>query len=76
MMDTLRFHTLRWIRVSSDSSLGYEVEAFIDTTRTYFKTVWEDGYTEIVPIQALCTGETIKEPKTSSILSIYKSRKI
>jgi hypothetical protein len=71
-----RFHTLRWIRVNADSIAGCEVEEFIDTTRNYFRTVWADGYTEIVPIHAIHTGETIKIPKTSSNLSVYKSPKI
>ena len=76
MNDVLRFHTLRWIRVTSDSPAGYEVEEFIDTTRSYFKTVWADGYTEITDIHATHTGQAIKEPKTSSNLSVYKSPKI
>lgn len=71
-----RFHTLRWIRVNSGSISGCEVEEFIDTTRNYFKTVWADGYTEIIPIHAIHTGQTIKIPKTSSNLSVYKSPKI
>lgn len=71
-----RFHTLRWIRVNSGSIAGCEAEEFIDTTRNYFKTVWSDGYTEITPIHAIHTGQTIKEPKTSSNLSVYKSPKI
>ena len=68
----LRFHALRWIRVNSSN----EVEEFIDSTRTYFKTVWADGYYEIDDILALRTGQQAKEPKTSSILSIYKRPKI
>lgn len=76
MNGEVRFHTLRWIRVNSGSIAGCEVEEFIDTTRSYFKTVWADGYTEIVPIHAIHTGQTIKEPKTSSNLSVYKSPKI
>jgi hypothetical protein len=76
MNDVLRFHTLRWIRVTSGSISGYEVEEFIDTTRNYFKTVWPDGYTEIIPIHAIHTGQAIKEPKTSSALSVYKSPKV
>lgn len=76
MNDTLRFHTLRWIRVNSGSVAGCEVEEFIDTTRNYFKVVWADGYTEITKLHALCTGQSIKEPKTSSNLSVYKSPKI
>jgi hypothetical protein len=76
MNDVLRFHTLRWIWVNSGSVSGCEVEEFIDTTRNYFKTVWSDGYTEITPIHALHTGQSIKEPKTSSNLSVYKSPKI
>lgn len=71
-----RFHALRWIRVASGSVAGCEVEEFIDTTRNYFKTVWSDGYPEITPIHAIRTGQTIKEPKTSSNLSVYKSPKI
>ena len=76
MNDTLRFHTLRWIRVNTGSIAGCEVEEFIDTTRNYLKVVWSDGYTEITPIHALHTGQSIKEPKTSSNLSVYKSPKI
>lgn len=76
MNDTLRFHTLRWIRINSGSISGCEVEEFIDTTRNYHKTIWSDGYTEIVPIHATHTGQTIKIPKTSSSLSVYKSPKI
>lgn len=76
MNDTLRFHTLQWIRINSGSALGCEVEEFIDTTRSYHKTVWSDGYTEITDIHATHTGEVIKIPKTSSNLSIYKSPKI
>jgi hypothetical protein len=71
-----RFHTLRWIRVNSGSVAGCEVEEFIDTARNYFKTVWSDGYTEIVPIHALHTGQAIKEPRTLSNLSVYKSPKV
>ena len=76
MNGVTRFHTLRWIRVTSGSTAGCEVEEFIDTTRTYFKTVWTDGYTEIIPLYATHTGQAIKEPKTSSNLSVYKSPKI
>jgi hypothetical protein len=71
-----RFHTLRWIRVNSGSISGCEVEEFIDTTRNYFKTVWSDGYTEIIPIHAIHTGQAIKEPRTLSNLSVYKSPKV
>jgi hypothetical protein len=52
------------------------VEEFIDTTRSYFKTVWADGYTEITKLHAIHTGQAIKEPKTLSNLSVYKSPKI
>jgi hypothetical protein len=76
MNSEVRFHTLRWILVNADSIAGCEVEEFIDTTRNYFKTVWADGYTEITPIHAIHTGQSIKEPKTSSNLSVYKSPKI
>ena len=76
MNGVLRFHTLRWIRINSGSALGCEVEEFIDTTRSYHKAVWSDGYYEITELYATHTGETIKIPKTSSILSIYKSPKI
>ena len=76
MNGVTRFHTLRWIRVNTGSVVGCEVEEFIDTTRNYFKTVWADGYTEIVPIQETHTGQAIKEPKTLSSLSVYKSPKI
>ncbi len=76
MNGVTRFHTLRWIRINSGSTLGCEVEEFIDTTRTYFKTIWADGYTEITPLYATHTGQAIKEPKTSSSLSVYKSPKI
>ena len=76
MNNVTRFHTLRWIRINSGSTLGCEVEEFIDTTRNYFKVVWSDGYTEITPIYAIHTGQTIKEPKTLSNLSVYKSPKI
>ena len=71
-MSEKRFHALRWIRVHSEQ----EVEEFIDTTRSYFKTVWADGYYEITDIHATHTGEVIKIPKTSSNLSVYKSPKI
>lgn len=71
-----RFHTLQWIRVNSGSIAGCGVEEFIDTTRNYFKTVWADGYTEIIPIHATHTGQAIKEPRTSSNLSVYKSPKV
>lgn len=71
-----RFHTLRWIRVNSGSAAGCEVEEFIDTTRNYFKTVWADGYTEITKLYAIHTGQSIKEPRTSSNLSVYKSPKV
>ena len=71
-----RFHTLRWIRVNTGSVAGCEVEEFIDTTRNYFKVVWADGYTEITKLHTICTGQSIKEPKTSSNLSVYKSPKI
>lgn len=76
MNGEVRFHTLRWIRVNSGSVAGCEVEEFIDTTRSYFKTVWSDGYYEITDIHATRTGEVIKIPKTSSNLSVYKSPKI
>lgn len=76
MNGVTRFHTLRWIRITSGSSYGYEVEEYVDTTRNYHKAVWADGYTEIVPIHAIHTGETIKEPTTLSNLSVYKSPKI
>ena len=56
-----RFHTLRWISTNQATIAGLEVEEFIDTTRTYSKTVWADGYTEITEISAVHTGETIKE---------------
>ena len=68
--------TLQWISVGTGSIAGQEVEEFIDTTRTYFKTVWADGYTEINEICAISTGNAIKIPKTSSNLSVYKSPKI
>ena len=76
MNDVARFHTLRWIRVNSGSIFGCEVEEFIDTTRSYFKTVWADGYYEITDIHATRTGQSIKEPKTLLGLSVYKSPKI
>ena len=76
MNGVIRFHTLRWILVNTGSIAGCEVEEFIDTTRTYFKTVWADGYTEITDIHATHTGQAIKIPKTSSNLSVYKSPKI
>ena len=76
MNSEVRFHTLRWIRVNSGSISGCEVEEFIDTTRNYFKTVWSDGYTEIIPIHAIHTGQAIKEIKISSNLSVYKSPRI
>lgn len=76
MNDVLRFHALRWIRVTTDSASGYEVEEFIDTTRNYFKTIWADGYTEITPIHAIHTGQVIKEPKTLLVMSVYKSPKV
>ena len=76
MNGVLRFHTLRWIRINSGSISKCEVEEFIDTTRNYHKTVWADGYTEIVPIHATHTGQAIKEIKTSSNLSVYKSPKV
>ena len=76
MNGVTRFHTLRWIRINAGSTLGCEVEEFIDTTRNYFKVVWADGYIEITPIHAIHTGQSIKEPKTSSNLSVYKSPKI
>ena len=76
MNGVLRFHTLRWIRINSGSVSGYGVEEFIDTTRSYHKVIWSDGYIEITDIHATHTGETIKIPKTSSNLSVYKSPKI
>ena len=76
MNGVLRFHTLQWIRINSGSISGCGVEEFIDTTRNYHKTVWSDGYTEIIPIHATHTGQSIKEPKTSSNLSVYKSPKV
>lgn len=76
MNDIERFHALQWIRVNSGSAAGCDVEEFIDTTRSYFKTVWADGYTEITKLYAIHTGQAIKEPKTSSNLSVYKSPKI
>ena len=76
MNDVLRFHTLRWIRINSGSTLGYEVEEFIDTTRNYHKVIWADGYTEITELYATHTGETVKEPKTLLGLSVYKSPKV
>lgn len=76
MNGVTRFHTLRWIQVNSGSIAGCEVEEFIDTTRSYFKTVWADGYTEITDIHATRTGQVIKEPRTSSNLSVYKSPKV
>jgi hypothetical protein len=76
MNGEVRFHTLRWIRVNTGSVAGCEVEEFIDTTRNYFKTVWADGYAEITKLHTIYTGQSIKEPKTSSNLSVYKSPKI
>ena len=76
MNGVLRFHTLRWIRINSGSISGCGIEEFIDTTRNYHKVIWSDGYTEITELYATHTGETIKEPKTSSSLSVYKSPKI
>ena len=76
MNGVLRFHALRWIRINSGSISGCGVEEFIDTTRNYHKTIWADGYTEITELYATHTGQTIKEPKTSSSLSVYKSPKI
>ena len=76
MNGVVRFHALRWIRVNNKYFAECEAEEFIDTTRTYFKTVWSDGYTEIVPVYAVCTGQAIKNPKTLSNLSVYKSPKI
>lgn len=76
MNGVLRFHTLRWVRVNSSSISGCCVEEFIDTTRNYHKAIWSDGYTEITELHATRTGEMVKEPKTSSILSVYKSPKI
>ena len=76
MNGVARFHALRWIRVNSDSAAGCEVEEFIDTTRSYYKVVWSDGYTEITAIHATHTGQAIKEPKTLANLSVYKSPKV
>jgi hypothetical protein len=76
MSNELRFYALRWIRVNSGSVAGCDVEEFIDTTRNYFKTVWADGYTEITKLHTIHTGQAIKEIKTSSNLSVYKSPKI
>ena len=76
MNDVIRFHTLRWIRVNSGSIAGCDVEEFIDTTRNYFKTVWADGYTEITRLHTIHTGQAIKEIKTLSNLSVYKSPKV
>lgn len=76
MNGVTRFHSLQWIRINSGSTQGYEVEEFIDTTRSYHKTVWADGYTEITDIHAPCTGQRAKEPKTLLGLSVYKSPKI
>ena len=76
MNGTERFHTLRWIRVNSGSIAACEVEEFIDTTRNYFKTVWADGYSEITKLHTIHTGQAIKEPKTLSNLSVYKSPRI
>ncbi len=76
MNGVLRFHALRWIRINNKYFLDCEAEEFIDTTRNYYKIVWADGYTEIIPVHALRTGEAIKIPKTSSSLSVYKSPKI
>ena len=56
-----RFHALRWISTNQATVAGQDVEEFIDTTRTYSKTIWSDGYTEITEISAVRTGETIKE---------------
>ena len=64
-----RFHTLRWISTNQATIAGLEVEEFIDTTRTYSKTVWADGYTEIIEISALHTGETIKEINKKLVVS-------
>ena len=61
MDERRRFHTLRWISTNQATIAGQEVEEFIDTTRTYSKTIWSDGYTEITEISAVHTGETIKE---------------
>lgn len=76
MNGVTRFHTLRWIRINTGSVSGSEVEEFIDTTRNYHKVIWSDGYTEIIPIHATHTGQSIKEPKTLLGLSVYKSPKI
>ena len=76
MNGVLRFHALRWVRINSGSISECDVEEFIDVTRNYHKTVWADGYTEIIPIHATYTGQTIKEPKTLLGLSVYKSPKI
>ena len=75
MNSELRFQALRWIRITSGSVSGCDVEEFIDITRNYHKAVWSDGYTEITPIHATHTGQVIKEPKTLSNLSVYKSPK-
>jgi hypothetical protein len=76
MNDNLRFHALQWIRVNTDTIAACDVEEFIDTTRNYFKTIWADGYTEIIPIHAFCTGQNAKKPKTLASLSVYKSPKL
>ena len=76
MNGVLRFHTLRWIRINSGSVSGCGVEEFVDTTRSYHKAVWADGFTEIIPIYATHTGQSIKEPKTLANLSVYKSPRI
>ena len=76
MNGVTRFHTLRWIRINTGFIAGCEVEEFIDTTRSYHKVIWSDGFSEITDIHATHTGEVIKIPKTSSNLSVYKSPKI
>jgi hypothetical protein len=64
--------TLYWISV--DSTNG--IEEFIDSTRRYYKTVWSDGYTEIMDLQVISPGEAIKEIKTTGNSPKYKSVKL
>lgn len=64
--------TLYWISVDFKNG----IEEFIDLTRRYYKTVWPDGYTEIIDLQVICPGEAIKEIRTAGNSPVYKSVKL
>lgn len=44
------FDTLHWIHINTLSEAGISVDEYIDDSHAFLKQVWNDGYTEIHPL--------------------------